>query len=197
MADVLGIDGLRIEFGEPDTTPTSMPNLGTPTSMQDLARWLPFTPMQPAALGAPDAVYLRILENGDTLGILAWKPSESLPRTAETNLGALLIQFAPPEDAGMMLKTVGLSTGTVTDTFVDWQSRVLGRRRLRADDLREPVDRNPPIRQCTHLASGRHRLPARIGAHDGRSHRHRGVDGTYAQSLVGRGHCATPFEGLA
>ena len=119
LADFLGIDGLRIELGEPDTTPTSLPNFGTPTSMQDLARWLPFTPMQPAALGAPDAVYLRILENGDTLGIMAWEPSDSLPRTAETDLGALLIQFAPPEDPGMMLKTVGLSTGTVTETFVD------------------------------------------------------------------------------
>jgi hypothetical protein len=119
VAEFLGIDGLRIEFGEPETTPTSMPNLGTPTTQQDLARWLPFTPMQPAALGEPDAVYLRILDNGDTLGILAWEPGDSLPRTAETNLGALLLQFAPPEDTGMMLKTVGLSTGTVTDTVVD------------------------------------------------------------------------------
>ena len=119
VAEFLGIDGLRIEFGEPETTPTSMPNLGTPTSQQELARWLPFTPMQPAALGEPDAVYLRILDNGDTLGIMAWQPDESLPRTAETNLGALLLQFAPPEDTGMMLKTVGLSAGTVTDTFVD------------------------------------------------------------------------------
>jgi hypothetical protein len=62
---------------------------------------------------------LRILDNGDTLGILAWEPGDSLPRTAETNLGALLLQFAPPEETGMMLKTVGLSTGTVTDTVVD------------------------------------------------------------------------------
>jgi hypothetical protein len=119
VAGFLGIDGLRIELGEPETTPTSMPNLGTPTSAQELARWLPFTPMQPSALGEPDAVYLRILDNGDTLGIMAWEASESLPRTAETDLGALLMQFAPPEDTGMMLKTVGLSTGTVTDTFVD------------------------------------------------------------------------------
>ena len=119
VAEFLGIDGLRIQFGEPDTMPTSMPNLGTPTLMEDLARWLPFTPMQPAALGDPDGIYLRILENGDTLAILAWESSDSLPRTAETNLGALLIEFAPPEDAGMMLKTVGLSTGTVTDTFVN------------------------------------------------------------------------------
>lgn len=119
VAEFLGIEGLRIEFGETETTPVSMPNLGTPTTQQDLARWLPFTPMQPAALGDPDAVYLRILDNGDTLGIMAWQPDQSLPRTAETDLGALLLQFAPPEDTGMMLKTVGLSTGTVADTFVD------------------------------------------------------------------------------
>ena len=119
VAEFLGINGLRIEFGKPETTPTSIPNLGTPTSQADLTRWLPFTPMQPTALSEPDAIYLRILDNGDTLGILAWEPSDSLPRTAETNLGALLLQFATPEDTGMMLKTVGLSNATVTDTFVD------------------------------------------------------------------------------
>jgi hypothetical protein len=119
VAEFLGIDGLRIEFGDPETTPTSVPNLGTPTSQQDLVRWLPFTPMQPATLGEPDAVYLRILDNGDTLGIMAWQPSEVLPQTAETGLGALLMQFAPPEEAVMMLKTVGLSTGSVTETTVN------------------------------------------------------------------------------
>jgi hypothetical protein len=119
VADFLGIDGLRIEFGEPETIPTTMPDLGTPTSQQDLERWLPFTPLRPTALGEPDAVYLRILDNGDTLGIMAWQPDDSLPETAETGLGALLMQFAAPEDIFMMLKTVGLSTGTVTETFVN------------------------------------------------------------------------------
>lgn len=119
VADFLGIDGLRIERGEPETTPTSLPNLGTPTSMQDFQRWLPFTPMQPAGLGSPNSIYIRILENGDVLGIMAWEPSDTLPRTAETNLGALLMQFDAPDEPVMMLKTVGLSTGTVTDTFVD------------------------------------------------------------------------------
>jgi hypothetical protein len=119
IADFLGIDGLRIEFGEPETTPTSLPTLGTPTSAQDFEFWLPFTPMQPASLDEPDAVYLRILENGDAIGLMVWKPSESLPQTAETGLGVLLMQFDPPEELVMMLKTVGLSEGSVTDTFVN------------------------------------------------------------------------------
>ncbi len=56
--------------------------------MQDLQRWLPFDPLVPSELGPPDAVYLRILENGSPLGMLAWKYSGELPETAETGLGA-------------------------------------------------------------------------------------------------------------
>ena len=119
VADFLGIDGLRIELGEPETTPTSLPSLGTPTSIQDFARWLPFAAMRPTALELPDAVYLRILENGEAIGLMVWQPTEALPQTAETGLGALLMQFDPPEEMVMMLKTAGLSTGTVTDTFVN------------------------------------------------------------------------------
>jgi hypothetical protein len=60
------------------------PVLGTPTSQQDLHRWLPFEPMTPSELGAPDAVYLRILENGTPIGMLAWNATDALPETDET-----------------------------------------------------------------------------------------------------------------
>ncbi|MEZ4532559.1 MAG: hypothetical protein R2855_16320 [Thermomicrobiales bacterium] len=119
VADFLGIDGVRIEFGEPPAAPVETPNLGTPTSMQDFVRWLPFAPMQPAALDQPDALYLHVLENGDVLGLMAWPPDDALPQAAETGLGALLMQFEPPDDIYMMIKTVGTSTGSITETTVN------------------------------------------------------------------------------
>ena len=120
VADILGIDGIRIEFreSEPETAPVS-PALGTPTSMQELDRWLPFTPAVPDALGKPDAVYLRFLDNGTTLGMLAWAPSDELPETLETGSGALLLEFAAPHDVELLLKSVDPSNGTVTQVSVD------------------------------------------------------------------------------
>jgi hypothetical protein len=119
VADVLGIDGLRIEFGKPDTTPVPIPVLGTPTSLQDFQRWLPFPPMQPAALGTPDAVYLRILETGQFIGISAWQPDDLLPEATETGTGAVLMQFETPSDAVYILKSLDLREATVTETNVD------------------------------------------------------------------------------
>jgi hypothetical protein len=119
VADFLGIEGLQIEWGDPETTPRPLPTLGTPTTMQDFERWLPFTPRQPAALGTPDAVYLRVLENGDMLGIMAWEAGDDLPEAAETGLGAVLMQFDAPDESYMFLKTIGISTGSVTETTVD------------------------------------------------------------------------------
>lgn len=119
VADFLGIDGVRIEFGEPPALPAETPSLGTPTSKQDFVRWLPFTPMQPAALGDPDAFYLHVLENGDVLGMMTWNPDDALPQAAETGVGALLMQFEPPDDVYMMIKTVGTSTGSITETTVN------------------------------------------------------------------------------
>jgi uncharacterized protein DUF4367 len=120
VADFLGIDGIHIEFreSEPETAPVS-PALGTPTSMQELDRWLPFTPAIPETLGEPDAVYLRFLDNGTTLGMLAWAPSDELPETLETGLGALLLEFAAPHDVELLLKSVDPSNGTVTQVSVD------------------------------------------------------------------------------
>jgi hypothetical protein len=119
VADFFGIDGLRIEFGEPDTTPVSHPVLGTPTTMQNFERWLPFTPMQPAALGVPDAVYLRVLETGQFVGVSAWDPTDTLPEASETGFGAVLMQFTAPSEATFLLKTLDLRVSTVTETEVD------------------------------------------------------------------------------
>jgi hypothetical protein len=120
VADFLGIDGIHIEFreSEPETAPVD-PSFGTPTSMQELDRWLPFTPALPQALGEPDAVYLRFLDNGTTLGMLAWTPSEDLPETKETGLGALLLEFAAPPDVEILIKSVGPPFGEVTQVSVD------------------------------------------------------------------------------
>lgn len=120
VADFLGIDGIHIEFREskPETAPVN-PFFGTPTSMRELESWLPFTPAVPAALGEPDTVYLRFLDNGTTLGILAWAPSDQLPETLETGVGALLLEFAAPPDVEWLLKSVDPSFGTVTQVSVD------------------------------------------------------------------------------
>lgn len=119
VADFFGIDGLRIELGQPDTTPVSQPVLGTPTTMQDFERWLPFTPMQPTELGSPDAVYLRVLETGQFVGVSAWDAADTLPEASETGFGAVLMQFAAPPEATYLLKTLDPRKSTVTETEVD------------------------------------------------------------------------------
>ena len=118
VADVLGIGGLRIERGRPEVTSPPAAVLGTPTSLQDLHRWLPFEPMTPSELGAPNAIYLRILENGTPIGMLAWNATDALPETAETGLGGLMLEFEAPEDFFMLLKTIGPNT-SITETSVD------------------------------------------------------------------------------
>jgi hypothetical protein len=120
VADFLGIDGIHIEFreSEPETLPESL-NFGTPASMRELENWLPFTPAVPSALGEPDAVYLRFLDNGTNLGMLAWAPTDDLPETKETGLGALLLEFSAPPDVELLLKSVDPRFGTVTHVSVD------------------------------------------------------------------------------
>lgn len=118
VAGLLGIDGLRIELGKPDTTPVPNPVLGTPTSFGDFKRWLSFTPMQPSALGTPGAVYLRVLETGQMVGISAWNPSDSIPEAPEIGKGAVLMQFTAPTDGVYILKSLDLQDATVTETTV-------------------------------------------------------------------------------
>ncbi|MEZ4505667.1 MAG: hypothetical protein R2848_07325 [Thermomicrobiales bacterium] len=50
---------------------------------------------------------------------MTWPPDDALPQAAETGLGALLMQFEPPDDIYMMIKTVGTSTGSITETTVN------------------------------------------------------------------------------
>lgn len=119
VATILGIGGIRIEVGHPSPASDSQPELGTPTTIQDLHRWLPFTPRSPALLGPPDTVYLHIVETGQPVGIMTWPPSASLPVTEQTGLGALLMEFGAPPDAIFMLKTVDSATATVVETAVD------------------------------------------------------------------------------
>lgn len=118
VADFLGIDGLRIEFGEPDTAPKPNPVLGTPTTFEDFERWLSFTPMQPSALGTPDALYLRVLETGQAVGISAWNPDDSLPEAPETGKGAVLMQFTAISEGVFLLKSLDLRDATITETTV-------------------------------------------------------------------------------
>jgi hypothetical protein len=118
VAGLLGIDGLRIELGEPDTTPKPNPVLGTPTTFEDFERWLSFTPLQPSALGTPDVVYLRVLETGQAVGISAWSPSDTLPETPETGQGAVLMQFTAIPDGIYLLKSLDLRDATITETTI-------------------------------------------------------------------------------
>ncbi|MEZ4531774.1 MAG: hypothetical protein R2855_12230 [Thermomicrobiales bacterium] len=67
----------------------------------------------------PDALYLHVLENGDVLGPMAWPPDDALPQAAETGPGALLMHSNHPDDIYMMIKTVGTSTGSITETTVN------------------------------------------------------------------------------
>ena len=141
--------------------------------MQDFERWLPFTPMQPTALGVPDAVYLRVLETGQFVGVSAWNPTEALPEASETGFGAILMQFTAPSEATYLLKTLDLRVSSVTKTTVAgndgyWVEGVFSLTIFGPDG-----SESPSLRKRAHLATERHRIPSRNLTIDDRGHCHR------------------------
>jgi hypothetical protein len=96
-------------------------DLGTPVSLEDAASVAGFTPRVPAALGAPDRVWVdRVVADfsGEevTTIVLAWEPGEDLPAIEGSSFGAVLMEFRG--EANVASKIVGEGSTTIVPTSV-------------------------------------------------------------------------------
>jgi hypothetical protein len=116
VADYLGIDGISITFSDkpmPGPLPAGSGNrgetllLGESVTMDEANHRTAF-PLEilPSAYGAPDEIYLR--QNSGVAPIISflYYSSDNLPNTAETGVGALLMEFQGTGSAGYIGKRV-------------------------------------------------------------------------------------------
>lgn len=136
VADRLGLPGIRIELvdeaptrtpvmpteGTPSPTSTGSPVgptllLGEPMGLAQAQAAVPYVIRLPAALGAPDEVYLRQLTDGPMVA-LVYLARPGLPSAAETGVGALLMQFPAGEDSADIAKKVLIGQGNLVEVMV-------------------------------------------------------------------------------
>jgi hypothetical protein len=124
VADWLGVPGIRIEFGDdadqdaetplpsasPEPSPSPQPDLdlGEEVSLATASTHVVFDIAAPDAqlVGEPDAVYVRLLPDGERMVSLVYFADERLPRAAETGVGLLIMQFRAAEEVQYMIKSI-------------------------------------------------------------------------------------------
>jgi hypothetical protein len=94
VLEFFGLQGATVERRSqlpepPERRPLS---LGERVALSEAAAELDFTPLVPAALGPPDAVYVRSALPGGELS-LAYRPRPGLPEARTTRLGLLASEF--------------------------------------------------------------------------------------------------------
>lgn len=119
VADRLGLDGIRIEFVDDEPAPATDPVgatllLGEATTLAGAQASVPYVIQLPAALGAPDEVYLRQLSAGPMVSLL-YRPRPDLPEAAETGVGAILMQFPASSHPADLSKRITAGMGTVVE----------------------------------------------------------------------------------
>jgi hypothetical protein len=121
VADRLGLSGIDIEIVDRDEEPTPIPTsaganllLGERVSLEDAEARAGYDVIVPTALGSPDEVYLRMLSSGPMVTLL-YLPREGLPVTAESGVGALLMQFPANKRPGDLAKRVSMGVGYVAE----------------------------------------------------------------------------------
>ncbi len=113
VADRLGVRGVKITFV--DETPTPAPSpvgdsllLGNRVTLAKAKAAVSFELKMPTlpGVGDPDEVYLRTLPDGQPMVSFLYYPSDVLPETEETGVGALLMQFETNVETPMMGKAI-------------------------------------------------------------------------------------------
>ena len=104
VLELFGLQGATVERRAdlPDPPDLRPLDLGRRVEPDQAARDLGFTPLTPAALGPPDAAYVRRGVPGGELS-LVYRPRPGLPEAATTRLGLLISEFRgdlAPEYAG-------------------------------------------------------------------------------------------------
>ena len=104
-----------------DDTPTAEPTmtgdlllLGDAMSLGEAQSMVAYPVQIPHVLGNPDEVYVRALSSGLMVTLL-YLPDSSLPSTAESGVGALLMQFPATNHPGDLAKRVSMGVGRVVE----------------------------------------------------------------------------------
>lgn len=122
IADRLGVGGIEIIFVDESPTPwpTDEPShvgpsllLGERLTLEAAQARVPYAIRYPASLGPPDEVYLRQLSAGPMVTLL-YLPRTNLPAAAETQVGALLMQFPAGSHPADLAKRVSMGSGHVS-----------------------------------------------------------------------------------
>lgn len=103
VADWIGLDGLKIEYGErPEAALGNGLLLGHPLPLDEATAAAGFDLRPPTALGPPDEVFFaaRPVERIS----LVYEASGALPRTGTTRVGLLLTAFRAQIERDMLLK---------------------------------------------------------------------------------------------
>jgi hypothetical protein len=113
VADHLGVRGIKITFEDKTPTPAASPVgdsllLGNRVTLDEAKAAVGFDLKMPTlpGVGEPDEVYLRTLPDGQPMVSFIYYPSDALPETEETGVGALLMQFETNVDIPMMGKAI-------------------------------------------------------------------------------------------
>lgn len=115
IAERLGLRGVTIQQVPTLPTPASVPspaaglNLGQPMTLEQVRARVAFSVLVPAALGAPDEVYLLNISAGGQVA-LVYRPRPDLPQAKATGVGLLLTEFQGNVSSGVIGK--GLPSGT-------------------------------------------------------------------------------------
>jgi hypothetical protein len=110
-AEVLGLPGIQI-FRVPATPPAATKPSGTfpgqrAASVAEASRLAGFAVREPAALGAPDEIYV---ETSPVRVTLVYRTRQGLPATALPGIGALIVEFKGSLDAPILGKAIGPGT---------------------------------------------------------------------------------------
>lgn len=118
-ADLFGVPGIRIEFGNEEDKPRSRVALGEIVSL-DTANTFSGSLLQvldPATFGLPDQVFAETLPDTTRVISLLYEPDARLPEAMESGAGLLLMELSPSTDSNFFVKRI-MGNGTLTPVTV-------------------------------------------------------------------------------
>ena len=104
VADLLGIGGVDVRYSDDEPAGIAVDlDLGDETSLEGAKAEVGFEVAVPAALGAPDRVFVNDDVAGGSVSLVC-RPGDGLPRTRTTGAGALLTEFRGSVDGDYVKK---------------------------------------------------------------------------------------------
>jgi hypothetical protein len=93
VADLLGVAGIEVRFGEVTPPVGSELELGEPVTLDEAADAVEFDLSRPELLGLPDAMYLSPRPTAGRVSMV-WEGAETLPAAKDSDVGLIYSQFA-------------------------------------------------------------------------------------------------------